>query len=153
MPDAPTIREIRSADFDQCAPLWNGYNAFYGRSGATALPDAVTEATWQRFFDPAEPVNCLVADADGELIGFAHYIFHRSTSMMNHNCYLQDLFTAEAARGKGVARALIEAVYERAKSAGSNRVYWLTHETNSMARMLYDNVATRSGFIQYQKNF
>ncbi len=150
---AAPVREVSRSDFGQWAPLWKGYNAFYGRSGATALPDAVTQATWERFFDSAEPVNCLVAEAEGALIGFVHYIFHRSTSMMNHNCYLQDLFTAENARGRGVARALIEAVYERAKAAGSSRVYWLTHESNATARALYDKVATRSGFIQYQKNF
>ncbi|MEZ5891620.1 MAG: GNAT family N-acetyltransferase [Parvularculaceae bacterium] len=153
MPAAIIVRDIAKDDFDQWRPLWDGYNAFYERVGPKALPEAVTQATWARFFDPAEPVNCLVAEMNGRLIGLVHFIFHRSTSMMNHTCYLQDLFTAAEARGKGVARTLIEAVYERAQAAGSTRVYWLTHETNTTARALYDKVAMRSGFIQYQKNF
>jgi GNAT superfamily N-acetyltransferase len=84
-------------------------------------------------------------------VGLAHYLFHRSTTMLGPICYLQDLFTDAASRGKGVGRALIEAVYERARRAGSLRVYWQTHETNLVARKLYDEVAERSGFIVYRK--
>jgi GNAT superfamily N-acetyltransferase len=84
------------------------------------------------------------------MLGLVHYLFHRSTTAMAMTCYLQDLFTNEAARGQGVGRALIEAVYARAKAAGSNRVYWQTHETNAVARALYDKVSTRSGFIVYR---
>ena len=108
--------------------------------------------TWQRFFDAYEPVHALVAEGDGRLLGLTHYLFHRSTTAIEPSCYLQDLFTAEAAHGKGVATALIHAVYERAKLAGSPRVYWQTHETNLIARRLYDQVAERSGFIVYRKN-
>jgi len=118
-----TIRPIVANDYGQWLPLWQGYNAFYGRSGATALADEITQVTWNRFFDPQEPVYALVAESDGKLIGLAHYLFHRSTIMINPICYLQDLFTSEAARGKGVGRTLIEGVYEQAKLAGSPRVY------------------------------
>lgn len=107
--------------------------------------------TWARFFDAAEPVHALVAERDGDLRGLAHFIFHRSTIMRGPTCYLQDLFTAEAARGQGIGRALIDAVSERATRAGATGVYWHTHETNETVMKLYDRVAERSGFIVYRK--
>ena len=144
------IRPVELADFPRWLPLWDGYNAFYGRHGATALSPDVTATTWQRFHDPAEPVHAVVADAAGELLGLAHYLFHRSTISIAPTCYLQDLFTAEAARGRGVARQLVDRVCEAARAAGSSRVYWQTHETNATARALYDRIAERSGFIVYR---
>lgn len=146
-----TIRPAALSDYDQWLPLWEGYNTFYSRTGANALAAEVTQTSWKRFFDPNEPVHALVAESGGRLIGFTHYLFHRSTSAIALTCYLQDLFTSEAMRGKGVARALINEVYEQAKLAGSPRVYWLTHETNHTAQLLYDKVAERSGFIVYRK--
>jgi len=130
-------------------PLWDGYNAFYGRSGPTALPVEITETTWRRFFDPAEPVFALVAEDAGRLLGLAHYLFHRSTTRIELTCYLQDLFTAPAERGRGIGRALIQKVYEQARSAGISRVYWQTQESNAAARFLYDKVARHAGFIVY----
>jgi GNAT superfamily N-acetyltransferase len=141
------IRPVLTADFAQWAPLWAGYNTFYKR----VLPDAVTQMTWRRFLDPAEPVHALVAEENGQLLGLVHYLLHRFTSMIEDNCYLADLFTNEAARGKGVGRKLIEAVYDRAREAGCSRVYWQTHETNAVAQVLYNGVAERSGFIVYRK--
>jgi GNAT superfamily N-acetyltransferase len=141
------IRPVTAADFPQWLPLWTGYNTFYKR----VLPDDVTQVTWSRFFDPAERMHALVADQDGRLLGLTHYLFHRATAFTAHSCYLSDLFTNEAARGKGVGRALIEAVYEQARLAGSPRVYWQTHETNAEAQVLYNKVAERSGFIVYRK--
>ena len=146
-----TIRPVTRQDYEQWLPLWDGYNAFYGRSGPTALLPEITRMTWQRFFDAYEPVHALVADKDGRLLGLTHYLFHRSTTAIEPSCYLQDLFTAEAVRGQGVASDLIEGVYERARLAGSPRVYWQTHETNLTAQRLYDKVAERSGFIVYRK--
>jgi GNAT superfamily N-acetyltransferase len=147
------IRPVTPADYDQWLPLWDGYNAFYGRSGATALAPEITKLTWTRFFDSYEPVHALVADRKGELLGLTHYLFHRSTTAVAPNCYLSDLFTNQAARGKGVGRALISGVYERAKLAGSPRVYWQTHQTNQTAMQLYDKVAEHSGFVVYRKLF
>ena len=146
-----TIRPLSPADRAAWEPLWAGYNAFYDRAGATALPAQVTQTLWERFFDPAEPVFALVAEQPGRMAGIAHYLFHRSTTRIEPVCYLQDLFTLEAARGKGVGRALIEGVYEQARAAGSPRVYWQTHETNRAARTLYDKVAEHQGFIIYRK--
>jgi GNAT superfamily N-acetyltransferase len=145
------VRPVARADYDAWLPLWDGYNKFYGRFGATALPLEVTRMTWARFFDAYEPVHGLVAESEGKLIGLVHYLLHRSTTLIEPNCYLQDLFTDERTRGKGVGRALIEAVYERARIAGCTRVYWLTHETNATARKLYDQVAQNTGFIVYRK--
>jgi GNAT superfamily N-acetyltransferase len=145
-----TIRHVDKQDFAAWKPLWDGYNAFYGRSGTTALPDEISRMTWSRFFDAYEPVHALVAESEGQLLGLAHYLFHRSTIQIEPSCYLQDLFTTEAARGKGVGRALIEAVYRRAMDAGCARVYWQTHETNTTAMALYDKVASKSGFVVYR---
>ena len=153
MPSELTIRPVARSDYEQWLPLWDGYNEFYERSGPTALAPDITAMTWARFFDAYEPVHALVAQQDGRLLGLTHYLFHRSTTAIAPNCYLQDLFTNAAARGKGVGRALINGVYERAKAAGSTRVYWLTHETNRTARLLYDKVADNSGFIVYRKLF
>lgn len=144
------VRPVTINDYDQWLTLWDGYNTFYGRSGETALPEEITLITWNRFLDPNEPVSALVADNNGELIGLTHYIFHRTTIAIAPTCYLQDLFTTKAARGKGVGRALINAVYEQAKIAGSPRVYWQTHETNHTAMNLYDKVAEKSGFLVYR---
>jgi GNAT superfamily N-acetyltransferase len=144
------VRDLTKDDYAAWLPLWRGYNAFYGRTGPTALPDETTRVTWSRFFDAYEPVYALVAELDGRLVGLTHYIFHRSTTMVSPLCYLQDLFTAEQVRGKGVGRALIEAVYARARASGSTRVYWQTHETNTAARTLYDKLSQRSGFIVYR---
>ena len=146
------VRPVRQDEFDAWLPLWDGYNAFYDRHGPTALPDQITRTTWARFFDAYEPMHALVAERDGKLIGLVHYLFHRSTTLLGPTCYLQDLFTAESARGQGVGRVLIEAVYARAQEGGASRVYWLTHETNSVAIGLYDRIAKRTGFIQYRKD-
>ncbi|HEV7365616.1 MAG TPA: GNAT family N-acetyltransferase [Gemmatimonadales bacterium] len=152
MPPSVLIRPIRQDDFTAWKPLWDGYNAFYGRSAATALPSKVTEATWQRFFDPAEPVFALVAETEGRLVGLTHYLFHRSTTSIELTCYLQDLFTAPTERGRGIGRALIEGVYEQARRAGLTEVYWQTHASNEAGRLLYDKVAAHLGFIVYSKD-
>jgi GNAT superfamily N-acetyltransferase len=141
------IRPLGDTDRPAWEPLWAGYLTFYGAS----LAPEVTDTTWARLMDPAEPMHALGC-LDGErLVGIVHYIFHRSTWTTGNYCYLQDLFTDEAARGRGAGRALIEAVYERATAAGASRVYWLTQEGNATARALYDKLADRSGFIQYRK--
>lgn len=145
------IRSVTRQDYEQWLPLWDGYNAFYGRSGETALAPEITKMTWARFFNSYEPVHALVAERGGRLLGLTHYLFHRSTTAMELVCYLQDLFTSEDARCKGVGRALINGVYEQAARAKSSRVYWQTHETNLTAQELYDKVAERSGFIVYRK--
>jgi GNAT superfamily N-acetyltransferase len=141
------VRPVRRTDRAQWDLLWRGYNDFYKRR----LPKRTSDTTWSRFFGTREPVHALVAAVDGRLVGLVHYLFHRSTSLVGPTCYLQDLFTAKDARGRGVGRALIEAVYARARLRGARRVYWHTHRTNRTAMRLYDRVAENSGFIVYRK--
>ena len=141
------VRPLRPDERDAWEPLWSGYLTFYE---ATVEP-ATTDETWRRLHAPDEPMYVLGAFIDGRLVGIVHYLFHRSTWTIGDYCYLQDLFTSVDARGLGAGRALIEAVYERARAAGASRVYWLTHESNTPARALYDKVADRPGFIQYRR--
>ncbi|QIL81110.1 GNAT family N-acetyltransferase [Diaphorobacter sp. HDW4A] len=146
------VRAMTQQDHDAWLPLWKGYNAFYGREGATALPDEVTRVLWSRLFNPIEPVFAAVAEIDGRVVGLVHYLYHRSTTRIEPVCYLQDLFTEPKLRGKGVGRALIHHVYEQAQLAGASRVYWQTHTANTAGRTLYDKVASHLGFIVYSKD-
>lgn len=146
---AAGIRPVCRADYDGWRPLWDGYNAFYGRSGATALPEEVTRTTWERFLDAAEPVHALIAELEGRVVGLAHYLYHRSTTRLHDVCYLQDLFTLPERRGLGIGRQLINGVYAAAAAAGCSRVYWQTQVTNEPGRALYDKVARHHGFIVY----
>ncbi|MFT0861728.1 N-acetyltransferase family protein [Ancylobacter sp. G4_0304] len=141
------IRPLVPGDQAGWLDLWRGYQRFY----EVDLAETVTATTWSRLLDPREPVwGALAVEGDAAL-GLVHYIFHRSTWSEGAVCYLNDLFVADAARGRGLARQLIEHVYEAARQAGCAKVYWLTHETNATAQALYDRVAERSGFIQYRK--
>ena len=150
---APTkVRPVTPDDFDAWKPLWDEYNAFYERTGPTALPDEVNDTLWRRFFDASEPVYCIVAEREGKVVGICHFLYHRSTSRLELLCYLQDLFTAAEERGHGIGRALIMAVYEIAKERGCKRVYWQTHSTNTPGRTLYDKVAKHFGFLVYAKD-
>ena len=141
------VRSLQATDRAAWQTLWRAYQDFYH-----ADPHAETmELTWRRFHDPQQPIYALGAHIEGRLVGIVHYLFHLSTWTPGPYCYLQDLYTAEDARNRGVGRALIEAVYDAANQAGASRVYWLTRETNSVAMALYDKMADRPGFVQYRK--
>lgn len=144
-----SIRFVVGSDHKPWLSLWEGYQKFYEMT----VPDGVTNTTWSRMLDASEPVFAALAiDEAGVAVGLVHWLYHLSTSAESRYCYLQDLFTAPASRGRGVGGALIEFVRRQAASDGCSRVYWLTHETNSVARRLYDKVSTRTGFIQYRLN-
>ena len=143
------IRPVNRKDYADWRQLWDGYNAFYGRSGPTALEEQITEATWERFFSASEPVHALVAQDENRIVGIAHYLFHRSTTRLHDVCYLQDLFTSQQYRGRGVGRLLIQAVYAVASATKSSRVYWTTQTTNEAGRALYEKIAKHAGFIVY----
>jgi GNAT superfamily N-acetyltransferase len=141
------IRPISEDERAAWNPLWAGYLAFY----KSTLTQEISDLTWDRFHDPDEQIFALGGYIDGELMGIAHYLFHRSTWALHRYCYLEDLFVAEGARGRGLGRALIEAVHQKAEAANASRLYWLTHSDNTQARILYDKVADNLGFIQYRK--
>jgi GNAT superfamily N-acetyltransferase len=151
MPSDIIIRPIAREDHAQWRPLWEGYNAFYGREGETALAEDITDATWARFFSADDPVQAFVAVEGDTVVALVHCLFHRSTTRLHDVCYLQDLFTAPSHRGRRIAQQLIEAVYAAARSAGSSRVYWTTQIGNASGRALYDKVASHTGFIIYSK--
>ena len=141
-----SVRALQPADFDAWQPLWQGYLTFYESS----VPDEVTRLTWARFHDPVETTYALGAFADEALLGFAHYHIQRSTWAPTGYVYLEDLFTAEQARGRGAGRALIEAVRDRAEAMGASRLHWTTQTGNATARRLYDSLASVAGFVQYR---
>lgn len=141
------LTPFRAQDRDAWKPLWASYQAFY----EVAIAPEVSDMTWARLLDPAEPINGLLAWDDERAVGLVHFIWHRSTWTTGDYCYLQDLFVHGAARGSRIGRRLIEAVYAAAAERGCSRVHWLTHETNADAMLLYDRIAERSGFVQYRK--
>jgi GNAT superfamily N-acetyltransferase len=141
------IKPLSESDFAAWEAQWLGYLGFY----QAEISPATRLVTWQRLLDPKEPMFGALATVDGKAAGVVHWIFHRSCWTVEHSCYLQDLYVAPEQRGSGLGRQLIEHVCAQAKAAGSTRVHWLTHETNSTAMQLYDRIAQRPGFVQYRK--
>ena len=140
------IRPLQQSDNAEWRRLWTLYLEFY----ETTVPEEVYRTTWQRLFDTGEfEPKGMLAIVDGQPVGLVHYLYHRSCWSLVNNCYLQDLFADPAVRGTGVGRALIEAVHAEAAKIGVSNVYWMTHETNAVGRRLYDRVARRTGFIEY----
>ncbi len=141
-----SIREIVESDKSAWLILWRGYLEFY----ETDIPDEQTELTWSRLLDGKFNMYGLVIENDGVLVGIVHYSFQNSTWSPNGHCYLEDLFVNPNIRGKGLGRALIDAVYDIAVKTGCSRLYWNTAATNETARKLYDSYAKESGKIQYR---
>lgn len=143
-----TVRGLRATDYESWCALWRGYLAFY----ETSVPEAVYDSTFARLLgDDPQDFHGLVADRDGQLIGLTHYLFHRHCWKIENVCYLQDLYADPNARGMGVGRALIEAVYAKADAAGCPSVYWMTQDFNHTARQLYDRIGQLTPFIKYQR--
>ena len=138
------IAKLDEADRPAWEVLFRAYLEFYKRTESAAFYDHA----WGEFMQDTR-MHALGAKLDGRLVGITHFLVHANTSAPDV-CYLQDLFTAADVRGKGVARALIAAVGDWAKAQGCCRLYWMTHETNATARLLYDKVAENRGFIRYQ---
>lgn len=143
-----TIRPLEVSDEAVWRVLWSGYLTYY----ETQLPEDVYATTFARLLSgEANDFHGLIAEVDGKPVGLTHYLFHRSCWKTENVCYLQDLYTAPDARGHGVARSLINAVYAAADAAGAPSVYWLTQEFNYKGRMLYDKVGARTPFIRYNR--
>ncbi|MGB1235000.1 MAG: GNAT family N-acetyltransferase [Planktomarina sp.] len=142
------IRTLQASDRDDWEVLWLAYLDFYG----ARLPASVTAKTFVRNLDPSHLCQqCLIAEWDGHIVGFTHYIFHAHNWRAEGVVYLQDLYADPSMRGQGIGRALIEAVYQRADDAGCSSVYWMTQEHNYVGRMLYDRVGTKTPFIKYSR--
>lgn len=141
-----TIAAITDADREEWLPLWQAYLVFYESS----LEPAVTDDVFARLVGDVDLHGAIARDEQGVAVGFVHWLFHASTWTTATYCYLEDLFVAPGTRGGGVGRALIGHVRERAAAAGAHKVYWLTQETNTAARTLYDKVATSTGFVHYE---
>ena len=137
------IAPIAPADRAEWEILARGYKHFY----RTEIPDEDYERAWRALL-AGERVHGLCARLDGRLVGIAHYLFHAQTWSADC-CYMQDLFTRQDARARGVATALIEAVADEARRRGATRFYWLTKEDNRAARTLYDRIARWKGFLRY----
>lgn len=147
---APIIRALRESDREEWSEMWTGYLEFY----ETSVPSEVYDTTFDRLLgDDPQDFSCLVAEGEnGRLLGLTHYLFHRHAWKIENVCYLQDLFARPEARGTGVGRALIEAVYEAADKEGAPSVYWLTQDFNTNARLLYDRIGKLSPFIRYNRS-
>lgn len=144
------IVPLAAADFEEWLPLWRGYQTFYD----VDIPMDTTRVTFARLTGGQEPMGAFLArDGAGRAIGMVHWILHRSCWTVGDYCYLQDLFVAPDIRAGGVGRKLIEAVYDVAQKNGCSRVHWLTQFSNERAMILYDKIATKSGFLQYVKRF
>jgi len=143
---------IRAMSLDERAvweELWTGYLDFYNAK----ISNEIKLVTGARLHDPNEPMYLLAASLAGKVVGIAHYLYHRSCWTIGDYCYLQDLFVAADARGKGAGTELVKQVEKIARRNGVSPIYWLTKEDNVSARALYDKLADRSGFIQYRKLF
>ncbi|WP_171122251.1 MULTISPECIES: GNAT family N-acetyltransferase [unclassified Ruegeria] len=148
MPDTLTIRALRPEDRPEWQEMWHDYLAFY----ETTVSAEIYDSTFARLLaDDPHDFSCFVAEKDGQLIGLTHYLFHRHAWKVESVCYLQDLFARPEARGTGVGRALIQAVYDEADREGAPSVYWLTQEFNHTARKLYDRIGKETPFIRYQR--
>ncbi len=144
----PEIRFLNENDKSAWKALWNDYLIFY----KIQLPADVTACTWEKLINSMNNTYGLGAfDMNGELMGFSHYHFHESCWTKGPYCYMQDLFVHLECRGRGVGRALINAVYAKANDKGADQVYWLTEENNAQARHLYDQVGEMTTFIKYKK--
>jgi GNAT superfamily N-acetyltransferase len=144
-----SVRRLEARDKAAWLPLFRGYIAFYN----APVPDDVVELAWQRLMSGADGfhLGLVAVDETDTPVGIAHILFHRSTWSPTWYCYLEDLYVDPRKRGQGAGRALIQAVYREADARQCTRTYWTTQEFNYRARALYDQVATKSVFVQYRR--
>ena len=141
-----SVSPVQVQDYQQWLAYWLAYQEFY----QVQLSEQTTLKTWARFLDQNIKVHAVVARENDQILGFVHYVFHDSTWAINEYCYLEDLFVAPEARGKQVAKQLIEYVQQQAQSRQCARLYWHTQESNLTAQRLYDWVAEKPGVIEYR---
>lgn len=143
---APSIRPLAPADEQRWRELFRAYRVFY------KLPESeeVVSRAWGWFMDPTHECNALVAEADSEILGFAHHRRVSSPYTGTSGIFLDDLFTTPEARGKGIGRALIGRLTDMAHAEGRAFVQWMTAEDNHTAQALYNTLATRTDWVVYE---
>lgn len=142
------VRPLTAADEPQWRVLWKGYLDYY----ETSVPDEMYKTAFSRMLSGGDDeFNGMVAELDGKLVGLVHFLYHRHGWKVDKVCYLQDLYADPTVRGKGIGRALIEAVYKAADANGTPAVYWLTQDFNEAGRRLYDRIGTLTPFIKYSR--
>lgn len=139
------IRALKPSDREAWESLWQGYLTFYKAS----LSEEQTQLTWERLLDVSNPIEGLIAEHDGQVVGIAHIQLRPSTWSQHGFLYLEDLFVDPSMRGQGIGVDLMNSVYDRARKLNAGRVYWTTQSDNP-ARKLYDRFAAESGFVQYR---
>ncbi|WGW02604.1 GNAT family N-acetyltransferase [Tropicibacter oceani] len=143
------VRALRDEDEPVWRELWKAYLDFYN----STVSDEVYKSSFARLLgDDPRDFSGMVAEVDGRVVGLVHYLFHRHGWKIEEVCYLQDLYADPSVRGKGVGRALIEAVYKAADDHGAPNVYWLTQDFNDTARRLYDRIGVVTPFLKYQRS-
>ncbi|MFF4183980.1 GNAT family N-acetyltransferase [Streptomyces sp. NPDC001691] len=91
------------------------------------------------FFDERhEPAHYLVAEAEGQVVGFVRLVPATPLACNRHVRQIQGLEVSEAARGRGVARALLRGAYEAARRQGATRITLRVLGHNTPARALYE---------------
>ena len=148
----PVIRPVEARDEAEWRRLWTAYLTFY----EAAVSPEVYRTTFGRILagnaGAANEFRGLIAEVDGKPCGLVHFLFHRHNWRIENVCYLQDLYADPDVRGKGIGRALIEAVYAAADAEGAPTVYWLTQDFNATARQLYDRIGKVTPFIKYNRS-
>ncbi|CAD7051444.1 N-acetyltransferase [Pseudorhizobium endolithicum] len=144
-----TVRAAGPKDEAAWRRLWADYLTFY----ELTLDPAITDATWAKAMSDGSAIFMRVAELDGEVVGFTMSLTHEGTWITSLDCYLEDLFVDETARGRGVGRALLDDLVTLCRQNGWSRLYWHTAEDNAAARRLYDSYVETDNHIRYRIEF
>lgn len=138
---APTIRPARPND---AAAILNFIRelAVYEKAGdeVTASEDDILES----LFGPASTAHGLMAEWDGEPIGFAVYFFNYSTWQGRNGLYLEDLYVTPARRGSGAGKALLRRLAGIAVENGCGRFEWSVLDWNEPAIRVYEAIGAQA---------
>jgi GNAT superfamily N-acetyltransferase len=125
--------------------LYASYAAFYGVNQTDEMRDRV----WGWLTDASHEVKGFIAELNGSPVGITHYRPYARPLFAGTGGFLDDLFVDPAARGNGVAEALIAAVAAVGREKGWGLIRWITNDTNYRGRAVYDRVATLTPWRTY----